>query len=69
MKWTKELPTEPGFYWAWNKFKDNLTVYEVTKDDGELWYQCVGDRHFYYDYEAGGQYWAGPIFPPKKYET
>ena len=36
---TRDIPTEPGFYWYCNFGEHTPTILEVTRCDGKLWAQ------------------------------
>lgn len=65
MKWTKDKPTKPGWYWV--KFKKlQSEIYSVTSDErGKLW---LLDRDIT-EPISSCEYiiaWAGPIEEPKE---
>lgn len=63
MKWTKELPTEEGWYWLYENnrlYCDYLELHPF--DDGR--YNIIG-LHCDYEYDWVKCYFYGPIEPPK----
>lgn len=68
MKWTKELPTKPGFYWNRKDATDtNPLIWLIADEDGKLvlvWFY----KDWAYDplNESDGTEWAGPINPPQE---
>lgn len=63
MKWTKELPTKPGWYWA-KQYADVKTIVQVADYDGELCVK-VGNVNIGVNRIAVPCEWAGPIKEPK----
>lgn len=59
--WTKQAPTEPGFYW-WKHTEDGQIVPEVIELDRGVWLRM--------DYEGGffaeicGEFWPERLRPP-----
>ena len=72
MFWTKELPSEPGWYWFRNLLdKDSVLMPEIVRVRlyaGELAIENSRLSHWIghegYDYE-----WAGPIPLPEAHRT
>lgn len=65
MEWTKEKPTEPGYYWA--KMPDcEIFMVSVEEDekDGTLWFYEFGDNNARYDYEYVDEIEWQPVQPP-----
>lgn len=70
--WTKELPTEPGFYYYWWDVleKDQLLVVQIAPTKGgPLFVESITTNHNLYFYrilsEMNGE-WIGPLPKPKK---
>lgn len=62
MKWTKEKPTQPGWYWWRDKYSSDIV--HVTEDSGMLVVKLGFDiEDFIID--LSGE-WAGPICPPEE---
>jgi len=62
LRWTKEKPTEPGYYW-W-KSAIGHGVLEVKFVDGEFRYACGGAEAWFPVRLLGGE-WAGPLEVPE----
>ena len=64
LKWTKDLPTEPGYYWDRMLFPGvSPTISHVSRRlDGVLILDDNGELELY-----RGREWAGPIPPPEGY--
>ena len=64
MKWTKDSPVEPGWYW-WRVKRDDAEVIRVVTHDAGLRLQS----EFYNDLvtKCAGE-WAGPIPEPQETE-
>ena len=68
MKWTTELPTEPGWYWFRNARLDKPTIVKVeryNKKLGAIIYHGLtrGCAYFITVHDDTGE-WAGPIEEP-----
>jgi len=71
MEWTKEIPTQPGYYWL-QYYDDGLGGYELTfvalyilKKDGTAVYFMLGsDEECVAEEDAVDGKWFGPIEPP-----
>jgi hypothetical protein len=68
MKWTKELPTRPGYYWTWdgwNPADGNARVAHVDVDlDVDL--SDGGDRVHVTSQFLKDRLWAGPLALPER---
>jgi hypothetical protein len=73
MKWTSELPTEPGYYWWRVSDVEPPTIFRVSAPDhnGRTWVHATlyvikeggeGMRSGTID-ELGGGEWMGPLAP------
>lgn len=64
LKWTKELPSKPGWYWIRGKlYDDGLRCVEIQDYAGKLWKygkRLDDDDDFWENFE-----WAGPIPVPE----
>jgi len=70
LNWTKEAPTEPGYYWLKEHRPDEVIVSIIQVDrsyDGKLEFcefRCKGNREF-----SAGELkyceWAGPLTIPE----
>jgi hypothetical protein len=60
MKWTKELPTQPGWYWDRLPSIGVISISQITRDHyGKLFLVDNGPLDLYQ-----GREWAGPIPEP-----
>ena len=69
MRWTKELPTEPGWYWLRYSTDDRAPwIVHVRKIGmGTIEMYCVGHEE---PHSIGrGCQWAGPIEKPEEEEA
>ena len=64
MKWSKEPPTEPGWYW-WKMGDVSNPMLEVVKLEWNSCYYRLGTRQYYSAHELYGD-WAGPIPQPEE---
>lgn len=65
IQWTKDVPTEPGFYWVF--MGGGLSVAEIFSYtiDGKLTCQVVGVEEDHLPSESEGIWWMGPIDTPE----
>lgn len=63
LRWTKEKPTEPDFYW--NRDGRLLRVGEILEISGALWCHFAGESEPQLLELVGGE-WAGPIQEPEE---
>lgn len=63
MKWTKDTPTQEGWYWWKREPENNPSVRHVWGDPEDLmvWSRVDGGN-------AAGGYWYGPIEAPGRGE-
>ena len=66
MKWSKEKPTEPGWYWTKSIGTLDEIVLVVRMIDGRIGYKLIGlkDCLDINDEIFAGDEWYGPIQPP-----
>lgn len=65
MNWTKDLPTEDGFYWYWEEEDDAPNVVEFDKDMG--WIYFTGNelaRGPDLTYKIIGMFYPEKLTPP-----
>lgn len=73
MNWTKNLPTESGFYWyRWGGSKNTEIVrmefLETAFPDGvrsARYFYVTGTDVFYDDTEIDGEFWPEKLVEPK----
>lgn len=61
LSWTKELPTQPGYYWA---YASEILYFVEVLESMEVYNGYGGADFKLNDYS----YWLGPIPEPKKPE-
>lgn len=65
MKWTTEVPAEPGWYWWQNEYQAIQVVHVAKRQLGDLSWVLTGfSGHFIGPPEQFGGLWAGPIPKP-----
>lgn len=63
--WTKELPTQPGFYWwRFGGEKGNPRIVKVYQGDAGLWVSYFGLETIERLGHADGVFWTEPIICP-----
>lgn len=72
--WTKDLPTEPGWYWYRNDLCKDPSILKLTMSDGVLGEaysdseSCDFHSVAFFSSVCDAQ-WAGPIEPPEGYSS
>jgi len=64
LRWTKELPTQPGWYWdRWPLMPEQVSISRITRTPGSRSLHLVenGPLELY-----RGREWAGPIPMPEE---
>ncbi len=66
MKWTKNKPIKPGWYWFDDNLCDSPLIGEVTIEDNQLWFNdnCELTFKISKGKEEDETRWAGPIPEP-----
>jgi hypothetical protein len=64
MTWTREKPTQPGWYWWRTGILCNAVKINFDRNETKLFLEKYGDPlHGYFVENLGGE-WAGPLVEP-----
>ena len=63
-EWTKEPPTEPGWYWWRDSIAQEIIHLRWDSNSDDLGYWEPGTMLFHPADRRGGKWWLEPIQPP-----
>jgi hypothetical protein len=65
VNWTREKPTQPGWYWMIDNFDDGLDMAHVEQFGNKLFVKWMGlETHPELNVVSGVKWWMGPIEVP-----
>lgn len=65
LRWTKEKPNKPGYYWRHRSARCDAQVFRVFEIPGKEWFVNLGCGTCSPLYSFEGGEWAGPIPRPE----
>lgn len=65
-RWTREKPTEPGWYWYDNEGDTSPEITLIFEREGKLGFHVDDDEGFWPLEDCSDYLWAGPLIPPEE---